>query len=129
MADFLRENMDYGTVLRLIEDADLVNDLQGDNMGMGWTLFAPSDERFVNEAFETMTQEQKVTLIKLHLYSGTLEYSELIPGPLNMIEGSVDVVSNQNGMPTVGGSTIVARDRVVANGVIHFVNAVLTPLP
>lgn len=124
LSDFLIQNMEYGTVIRLIEEADLAAELQGDNMGMGWTLFAPRDDEF-----ESMTAEQNVSLIKLHLYSGTLQYADLVPGPLAMTEGSVEVVQSADGTLSVGGATIVARDRVVANGVIHFVDSVLTPLP
>lgn len=124
MSDFLRQNMDYGTILRLLEEADLVGDLQGDNMGMGWTLFAPRDDAFG----ESMSPEQEIALIKLHIYSGTLAYADLAPGNLVMTQGSVEVVQKEDGTPSVGGATIEARDRVVANGVIHFVDSVLVPL-
>jgi len=129
MADFLLLNDDYGTLLRLIEDADLTQALQGDNSGMGWTLFAPPDSAFVNDEFESMTPGQRVSFIKLHLYSGTLPYFELMPGALPMTEGSVEVVIDQDGKVSVGGSTIVARDRGVSNGIIHFVSSSLVSLP
>jgi len=48
-------------------------------------------------------------------------------GELAMVEGSVEVVVGADGKVTLGGSTIVARDRIVANGVIHLINAPMMP--
>ncbi len=68
-------------------------------------------------------------LVRNHLYSGRLTSTELTPGVLSMSEGSVEVVQGQGGvLTTVGGATIVARDRVMNNGVIHFVDSILEPL-
>ncbi|MFK7996260.1 MAG: fasciclin domain-containing protein [Granulosicoccus sp.] len=127
MSVFLRENMDYGTLLRLIEDADLADALQGDNAGVGWTLFAATDGAFGDEEFELMSAEQKIDLVKLHLYSGRLAFSDLMPGMLPMTMGSIAIQQNDDGTLSVGGARVVARDRVVSNGVIHFVNLVLSP--
>jgi len=129
MADFLIQNMDYGTLVTLLENAELDALLrEDDNMGMGWTLFAPSDNAFANEQFESLAPAQQLALIRSNLYSGRLEYSELTPGTLTMYEGSVEVQLTQDGIPRVGGATIVARDRSVANGIIHFVNQPLSPV-
>ncbi len=124
IADTLRENMDYGTLLNLIEDADLAEALQDDNAGLGWTLFAPSDESF-NDVLESLSSEQTKSLVRNHLYSGRIASNELVPGTLVMTEGTVAVVANGDGTVTVGGARIVARDRIFSNGIIHFVDAVL----
>ena len=128
IADNLLRRTDYQTLLRLIEESDLVDALRADNNGMGWTLFAPSDTAFENEAFESLTAEQSDFLVRNHLHSGQLSTSELMAGELQMTAGSVEIVRNPDGGITVGGATIVAGDRVMNNGVIHFVGSVLEPL-
>lgn len=126
IANALRDNVDYGTLLNLIEDADLAEALQNDNGGVGWTLFAPRDEAFANEAFESLSGAQMNLLVRNHLYSGRLASDELLQAsPLEMTEGTVDVGENADGSITVGGARIVARDRNFDNGIIHFVDAVL----
>lgn len=128
IADSLLNRPDYATLLRLIEESDLTEALQGDNSGAGWTLFAPPDTAFENAALESLTAEQSSALVRNHLYSGQLSVSDIMPGELQMTLGSVEVVQNQDGSVTVGGAIIVAGDRVMSNGVIHFVNAILEPL-
>jgi len=130
IADSLRENVDYGTLLTLIEDADLVLELQGDNMGLGWTLFAPSDDAFSTDQFESLSREQQIALVRQHLYSGRVMSADLLPGPLVMSNGAtVAVTQNSDGTIAVGGATIIARDRVVSNGVIHYVDAPVMSFP
>ena len=128
IADSLLMRMDFQTLLRLVEESDLVEALQGDNSGMGWTLFAPSDIAFENAGIDDFTPEQLDALVRNHLHSGQLSTAELMAGELQMTVGSVEVVRNQDGSITVGGATIIAGDRVQSNGVFHFVNSVLEPL-
>jgi len=128
IADSLLNRTDYQTLLRFIEESDLTEALQGDNAGMRWTLFAPADAAFEMAGLETLTAEQSAALVGNHLYSGQLNVADIMPGVLQMTVGSVEVVEDQDGMVTVGGSTIVAGDRVMSNGVIHFVSSVLEPL-
>jgi len=125
IADNLLNRTDYQTLLRLIELSDLTEPLQGDNNGSFWTLFAPSDAAFEAADLQSLSAEQSAELVGNHLHSGQLSVSELMPGSLQMTVGSVEVVMGDNGSITVGGSTIVAGDRVMSNGVIHFVSTVL----
>ena len=128
IADSLLMRMDFQTLLRLVEESDLVEALQGDNGGLGWTLFAPSDIAFENAGIDNLTPEQLDALVRNHLHSGQLSTAELMAGALQMTVGSVEVVRNPDGSITVGGATIIAGDRVQSNGVFHFVDAVLEPL-
>ena len=127
IADSLLVRSDYGQLLNFIEIADLTEALQGDNSGLGWTLFAPSDRAFEDADFPIVTDEQINFVARNHLFSGMLMFEELNPGLLTMVEGSVEIEENEDGTITVGGATVVARDRVVGNGIIHFVDAVLEP--
>ncbi len=125
IADRIFGDVEYGTLLNLIEDADLAEALQNDNGGVGWTLFAPSDRAFSNDAFEGLSRAEMVTVLGNHLFSGRLPFSELSPGPLVMTEGVVEVVQSPDGDTTIGGARVVARDRNFNNGTIHFVDVVL----
>jgi len=125
ISDNLLNRTDYQTLLRYIELSDLTETLQGDNDGLFWTLFAPSDAAFEAADLQSLNAERSAELIGNHLHSGQLSVAELMPGALQMTVGSVEVVLSDDGSITVGGSTIVAGDRVMSNGVIHFVSTVL----
>ncbi len=126
IATTLLRRSDYSTLLLLIEQAGLTESLQGDNDGQGWTLFAPSDTAFENVDLSVLDATASMELVQQHLYSGTLGTEDMLDGPLMMSLGEVQVLRSDSGL-TVGGATIVGRDRVVGNGIIHFVNALLSP--
>jgi len=121
----LLRRSDYSTLLLLIEQAGLTEQLQEDNDGLGWTLFAPSDLAFDGVDLSAVDSVEAARLVELHLFPGTLSTEELPDGILQMSQGTV-VVSRADGILTVGGATVVGRDRVVGNGVIHFVSALLS---
>jgi uncharacterized surface protein with fasciclin (FAS1) repeats len=125
IARALLEFPDYQILLTLIEQVDLTLALDGDNDGQGWTLFAFSDIAYENENLMTVTDELTEALVKRHIFSGRLMFSDIIPGMLGMTQGIVDVVQNDDGSITIGGARVVARDRVFSNGIIHFVDSVL----
>lgn len=125
IATTLLMRSDYQTLLRLVELAGLTEVLQTDNDGAGWTLFAPSDVAFAAENDASLfTSEDSAELVQLHLFSGRISSADLQAGTLDMSRGSVDVQISEAGF-MVGDATIVGRDRVVGNGIIHFVDSVL----
>ncbi len=129
ISTLLLEQSDYSTMLLLIEQAGMTELLQQDNDGMGWTLFAPSDDAFARgelDVFELDTAGA-MRLVERHLYSGRLTTAEMVDGELAMFGGSVDVVRDPETGLSVGGATIVGRDRQVGNGIIHYVNSRLLP--
>jgi uncharacterized surface protein with fasciclin (FAS1) repeats len=130
IASLLLEQSDYSTLLTLIEQAGVTELLQQDNGGLGWTLFAPSDaafERWEQDAFE-LSMEDATQLVRLHLYNGQLTTADMVAGELVMSGGSsVDIVLDAETGLSVGGAKIVGRDRVVGNGVIHYVDMPLVP--
>lgn len=126
IATSLLNNDFYGILLSLIEQADLAGALNEDSSGSGWTLFAPSDRVFENDAaYASLSTEQKNELVRNHLYAGRLSSAELTQGTLAMSSGSVTIGQASDGRTTVGGARIVAADREFSNGFIHFVDAVL----
>ena len=127
ISDTLLLRSENSVLLMLIENANLAEELGGDNDGDGWTLFAFSDVAYDNENIQTVTDEQSASLVRGHLYEGRLRYEDMRPGLLQMLEGSVEVMQNDDGTLSVGGASVVARDREFSNGIIHFVDSVLDP--
>ena len=125
IAQALLIRSDNQRLLTLIEQADLADALNGDNSGIGWTLFAFTDDAYANAGFATVTDEQSDALVRGHLHSGRLPFSDIQPGVLPMTQGSVEVTENADGTISIGGATVVARDREFSNGIIHFVDSVL----
>ena len=125
IAGTLLVRSDYSTLLMLIEEADLADALNGDNSGNGWTLFAFTDIAYANAGLLSLTDEQNDALVRGHLHPGRLPFSDIQPGVLTMTQGSVEVTQNADGTILIGGATVVARDRVFSNGIIHFVDSVL----
>ncbi len=129
IASLLLEQSDYSTLLRLIEQAGMTELLQQDNGGLGWTLFAPSDVAFARGELDVvqLDDEGATRLVQRHLYPGTLTTAEMVEGELAMSAGSVDVVRDAETGLSVGGATIVGRDRQMGNGIIHYVDRRLLP--
>ena len=123
----LLDRSDQSVLLTLLENADLADELDGDNDGEGWTLFAFSDVAYGNENFQSVTDEQSDSLIRRHVYQGRLRFEDIRPGILAMLQGSVEVVQNEDGTLSIGGATVIARDREFSNGIIHFIDSVLDP--
>lgn len=129
IASLLLEQSDYSTLLLLIEQAGMTELLQQDNGSLGWTLFAPSDEAFERGELDVFELDMAgaTRLVQRHLYSGRLTTAEMVEGELAMSGGSVDIVRDAETGLSVGGATIVGRDRQVGNGIIHYVDRRLLP--
>ena len=121
----LLDNVDFGTLLGLVLQADLADTLDNNNGGNGWTLFAFSDNASGADEVFGLTGDEANALVGGHLFSGRLLLEDIQPGGLTMTRGSVNVTVNDDGTISVGGARIVARDREFSNGVIHFVDSVL----
>lgn len=116
---------DYSILLNLIERAGMAELLQEDNGGLGWTLFAVPDSAFESSEEDVfgLDMDGAMLLVQRHLYPGTLGTADMQEGELFMSAGSVDIVIDaETGLRTVGGAIIVGRDRVVGNGIIHYVD-------
>lgn len=129
ISTLLLEQSDYSTLLLLIEQAGMTELLQQDNDGKGWTLFAPSDDAFSRGELDVFALDEAGAqrLVQRHLYSGRLMTADMVEGELAMFEGSVDVVRDPETGLSVGGATIIGRDRQVGNGIMHYVDRRLLP--
>ncbi|ASJ76591.1 fasciclin domain-containing protein [Granulosicoccus antarcticus] len=124
ISTFLLRQTNYSIMLNLIEQAGMTELLQEDNGGLGWTLFiAPnaSFEQGEEDVFE-LDMNGAMELVQRHLYPGTLTTEQMQEGDLVMSSGSVSIVRDATTGLSVGGATIVGRDRVVGNGIIQFID-------
>jgi len=109
----------------------LVSTLQGAGP---FTVFAP-----VNSAFAALGQEKLDVLLDpanigllqkiltYHVIAGDIRAADLTDGAtVTTVEGSDLTIDLSGPTPKVNGASIVATDIVVANGVIHLIDGVLT---
>jgi uncharacterized surface protein with fasciclin (FAS1) repeats len=97
-----------------------------------YTLFAPSDE-----AFGKLTSEERDLLYKdktrlarilsYHIIPGKVLITEIKPGPVETLEGHPVTLKSDNGKVTINGANVTQSDLAADNGVIHEIDALLTP--
>ena len=117
----------HTSLVAALAQAELVETLQGEGP---YTVFAPTDEAFAAAGIDLAaldTEEGKEALTDIllfHVYAGTLASSDITDGKkLRMVNGDDAVFSP--GM--IEGANITLVDVQTSNGVIHVIDAVLTP--
>lgn len=99
-----------------------------------FTFFAPSDlafEKRGNSYLDNlMTSDNKAKLIDImhsHIVDGAVPFQSLKDGDsLKTINGTELSVAVSNGVVSVNGATVVAREQRVSNGVIHSTDGVFS---
>ena len=129
IAEIAVGNPDFSTLVEAVTSAGLVDALQGDGP---LTVFAPT-----NEAFAALPQgvladllgdpEALAQVLLYHVVPGDLRAAEVLASDsLTSLQDSPISVDGVNGTLNED-SLIVATDIVASNGVIHVIDAVLTP--
>ena len=118
----------HTSLVAALIQAELVAALEGDGP---FTVFAPTDQAFTDAGInleELNTPEGKATLTEIllfHVYQGTVESSDIFDSTeLQMMNGKNATVSLSSG---INGASITSADVFTSNGVIHVIDAVLTP--
>ena len=118
----------HTSLVAALIQAELVTALEGDGP---FTVFAPTDQAFTDAGInlaELNTPEGKATLTDIllfHVYQGTVESSDIFDSTeLQMMNGKNATVSLSSG---INGASITSADVFTSNGVIHVIDAVLTP--
>ncbi|MFO8069406.1 MAG: fasciclin domain-containing protein [Alkalibacterium sp.] len=122
---------DFSTLVAALEEADLVETLQGEGP---FTVFAPT-----NAAFDTLLGELDITVEELlaqpdleqiltyHVVSGNVLAGDLTDGMTAETVNGEEVTFDLSGDPMVNESTIITTDIEASNGVIHAIDTVLVP--
>lgn len=122
----------FNTLQSLVELAELGDELA--NLGVSWTLFAPTDDAFSlipTSTVAVLVANPTTTLADVLLYhlTGTRIESGDIPDgvtPLSMLNSDTATVT-KNGVVTINESTVVDFDISADNGIVHVIDTVLLP--
>ncbi|XBQ14936.1 MAG: fasciclin domain-containing protein [Oceanicaulis sp.] len=124
----------FSTLVTAVQTAGLVETLSGEGP---FTVFAP-----LNSAFEALPEGQLASLLEegnrdtltailtYHVVPGEYLAAETPAGTyeLETVQGdTVNIVVGEDGTVTVDGATVVLADVDASNGVIHAIDAVITP--
>ena len=122
----------HDTLVEALTQANLVGALQGAGP---FTVFAPTDEAFaaagiVVSDFDTEEEIQTLTNILLyHVYEGAAVASADVTDGLTiaMYNGDEATFTVTDGTVSIEGADVTLADVTASNGVIHVIDAVLTP--
>lgn len=122
----------FKTLVAALTAARLVDTLSGTGP---FTLFAPSDEAFaalapgtVEDLLKPENRGRLAKMLKLHVAAGLVTGKSLIGKKLaqKSLLGEALQINGSKGI-TVNGASVTASDIACSNGLIHAIDAVLTP--
>ena len=118
----------HTSLVAAVIQAELLETLQGDGP---FTLFAPTDQAFADAGIDLATldtPEGKAALADIllyHVHAGSVQVSNITEGMmLQMVNGDNTTLSLTTG---INGANITLADVMTSNGIIHVIDAVLTP--
>ena len=118
----------HNSLVAAVIQAELLETLQGDGP---FTLFAPTDQAFADAGIDLATldtPEGKAALADIllyHVHAGSVQSSNITEGMmLQMVNGDNTTLSLTTG---INGANITLADVMTSNGIIHVIDAVLTP--
>ncbi|KAI9870279.1 MAG: hypothetical protein M1823_008794, partial [Watsoniomyces obsoletus] len=109
------------TAAELVETVDTLSDV---------TVFVPNNAAFqaIGSALPNLTIEQVTSILTYHVVQGTVGYSALLSNTsLPTVEGTSVTISIIGDAVFVNSARVVLPDVLVANGVVHVIDAVLNP--
>jgi uncharacterized surface protein with fasciclin (FAS1) repeats len=124
-----QKNGSFSTLLKALEDTDLVNALNGEGP---FTVFAPTDEAFAaideNILKKLLGDKDKLTeVLKYHVAEGLYTSTDLEgTARLTTLEGDDLMVDASNGI-RVDEATVRNADIEADNGIIHVIDQVILP--
>jgi len=132
VVDIIVNSPDHTTLETAVIAAGLADDLSGDGP---FTVFAPTDAAFaalpaalIAELLADPTG-QLTQILLYHVVSGEALSSSLSNGQvITTLQGGDVTVSITNGNVFVNNAQVTVADLVADNGVVHVIDAVLTPI-
>ncbi|RDC63524.1 fasciclin domain-containing protein [Adhaeribacter pallidiroseus] len=117
---------------KLLKSSELIKTLKGRGP---FTLFIPTDSAFEQldsgskqQLFTRNNKEDQLQIIKHHLVSGKIVTSDLKDQVvLKAADGNELQIKNNGQVIQVDNATIIVKDGVSTNGVIHVIDRVLLP--
>ncbi|KAL5120698.1 hypothetical protein ACEQ8H_001447 [Pleosporales sp. CAS-2024a] len=95
------------------------------------TIFAPNNAAFqaIGSGLANVTAQQISSILTYHVVAGTVGYSSTLKNgtSLKTVNGVNLTITVADGKVFVNGARVVVPDVLVANGVVHVIDAVLNP--
>ena len=120
----------FNTLVELVQAADLVDVLKGEGP---FTVFAPTDEAFAavpGDVLAALAADPDAlrSVLLYHVVPGRLIAALISDGKtVTTAEGSDITFGFADGVKSVNGAEIIARDIQASNGVIHVIDSVILP--
>jgi uncharacterized surface protein with fasciclin (FAS1) repeats len=131
VVDIVVDSPDHETLEAAVVAADLATTLSGDGP---FTVFAPTDDAFdalpagVLDALLADPTGDLANVLLYHVVGANALAGDLNDGDaLATLLGPDVNVSIMDGTVMINGATVVVADIIAANGVVHVIDAVLTP--
>jgi len=127
--DLIAANPDLSTLYAALQTAGLDTTLTGEGP---FTLFAPSNEAFSAAGIDpaSMDPTELQTVLLHHVVSGDYASADVSSLPAVMtLEGSeLSVGTDAEGGVTFNEAGVTQADLIAANGTVHVIDTVLTPM-
>lgn len=125
-----RDAGQFNTLLTAIEVAGIADVLAGDGP---FTVFAPTDAAFAEIPEADLNAlladtEALTAVLTYHVVSGKVKADQVVDlDYAETLQGSNIDISTYNGQVRIDGATVITADIEASNGVIHVIDAVITP--
>jgi uncharacterized surface protein with fasciclin (FAS1) repeats len=126
-------NGSFKTLCKALDAAELTHVLRGSGP---YTVFAPTDEAFgklpqgtLENWLKPENKAELISMLKYHVLPGRASAADV--GRLShpkMMHGQSSNISEDDGHLTIDGAHLVGEEIASSNGVIHTIDAVITPL-
>lgn len=126
-------NPDFSTLVAAVQAAGLVEVLQGEGP---FTVFAPTNAAFaalpegtVESLLEAENRDTLTAILTYHVVSGTVMSADIPEGSTEVptVQGTTLTVEKTDAGVTINGANVISVDIEASNGVIHVIDAVVTP--
>ncbi len=140
VVDVAAGNEDFSTLVAAVEQAGLVETLSGEGP---FTVFAPTNEAFTAAlemmgmtADELLASEDLSSILTYHVVAGKLLAADVLAAveagggtaEVETVNGAPITVEVVDGNVVINGTaTVTMTDLEAGNGVVHVIDAVLTP--
>jgi transforming growth factor-beta-induced protein len=119
----------FAALVGAVEAGELVEALSSDNGGLGFTLFAPTNDAFEALGPVELTLEQLQAVLLYHAASGEVPAEVIVTlSSVQTLEGSdVSIEVEGNAVILNGSARVEWVDLQTTNGIIHVISEVLIP--
>lgn len=120
----------FDTLLTAIDAAGLTEALSGEGP---FTVFAPTDAAFAEVPADQLEAlladtEALTAVLTYHVVSGKVGSAQVVElDSAETLQGSSVDIATDNGQVRVDGANVVKVDIEASNGIIHVIDAVITP--